>query len=149
MNIKKLIAAGIMAMVTLTASAEPTVTDVVAKQRYPWNGLMDIACKEQRNVTVGFVVENVGPMFVFDPTTAEGLVLLLTYFFVIASLLVRHRHFPPNVVVEWLGWAIYECELMPLQGGNTITETVVSRNDLGGSNQFRKLLRISNEILVE
>ena len=27
------------------AFAEPTVTDVVAKQRYPWNGLVDITCK--------------------------------------------------------------------------------------------------------
>lgn len=27
------------------ASAAPTVTDVVAKQRYPWNGLVDITCK--------------------------------------------------------------------------------------------------------
>ncbi|MBR4654470.1 MAG: hypothetical protein IKO72_14010 [Kiritimatiellae bacterium] len=25
--------------------AEPTVTDVVAKQRFPWNGLVDITCK--------------------------------------------------------------------------------------------------------
>ena len=25
--------------------ASPTVTDVVAKQRYPWNGLVDITCK--------------------------------------------------------------------------------------------------------
>ena len=29
----------------MCASAEPTVTDVVAKQRYPWNGLVDITCK--------------------------------------------------------------------------------------------------------
>ena len=27
------------------AFATPTVTDVVAKQRYPWNGLVDITCK--------------------------------------------------------------------------------------------------------
>jgi hypothetical protein len=26
------------------AFAAPTVTDVVAKQRYPWNGLVDITC---------------------------------------------------------------------------------------------------------
>ena len=45
MNFKKLITTGIMAMVTLTTFAEPTVTDVVAKQRYPWNGLVDITCK--------------------------------------------------------------------------------------------------------
>ncbi len=38
-----------MAIVALTAiefvSAEPTVTDITAKQRYPWNGLVDITCK--------------------------------------------------------------------------------------------------------
>ncbi len=45
MNIKKLITAGIMVMTALAAFAEPTVTDVVAKQRYPWNGLVDITCK--------------------------------------------------------------------------------------------------------
>ena len=43
---KRLIA---MAIVALTAiefvSAAPTVTDITAKQRYPWNGLVDITCK--------------------------------------------------------------------------------------------------------
>ena len=45
MNIKKLITAGIMALAAIAAFADPTVTDVVAKQRYPWNGLVDITCK--------------------------------------------------------------------------------------------------------
>ncbi len=43
---KKLIA---MLLVAITAiefvSATPTATDITAKQRYPWNGLVDIACK--------------------------------------------------------------------------------------------------------
>ena len=33
------------AMAAMCATAEPVVTDVVAKQRYPWNGLVDITCK--------------------------------------------------------------------------------------------------------
>ena len=45
MNFKKLITAGIMALAALAAFAAPEVTDVVAKQRYPWNGLVDITCK--------------------------------------------------------------------------------------------------------
>ena len=45
MNIKKLITAGIMAMAAMCATADPVVTDVVAKQRYPWNGKVDITCK--------------------------------------------------------------------------------------------------------
>ena len=34
-----------VAMAAMCATAEPVVTDVVAKQRYPWNGLVDITCK--------------------------------------------------------------------------------------------------------
>ena len=45
MRIKKLITTGLMAMSVLATFADPTVTDVVAKQRYPWNGLVDITCK--------------------------------------------------------------------------------------------------------
>ena len=32
------------AMAAMATSAAPTVTDVTAKQRYPWNGLVDIVC---------------------------------------------------------------------------------------------------------
>ncbi|MBO7534655.1 MAG: hypothetical protein J6T46_11755, partial [Victivallales bacterium] len=33
------------AMAAMCVTADPVVTDVVAKQRYPWNGLVDITCK--------------------------------------------------------------------------------------------------------
>ena len=45
MNIKKRIAVGIIAFAAVAAFAAPEVTDVVAKQRYPWNGKVDIYCK--------------------------------------------------------------------------------------------------------
>lgn len=46
MNIKRLvITIGIaLLFVTILQAAAPVVTDVVAKQRYPWNGLVDITC---------------------------------------------------------------------------------------------------------
>lgn len=117
-----------------------------------------VSCKEQKTVTVSFVVENVMPMFVFDPTAAEGLALTLAYFLVIASLAVRHRHFPENVVLEWLGWTFYECILEQVQGkGGTMplqccrvqkAEIVLSRKYLGGVNQSRKLMKINDETYV-
>ena len=46
MNNKKRVMVGIMVLAAVVAAfAEPVVTDVVAKQRYPWNGLVDITCK--------------------------------------------------------------------------------------------------------
>lgn len=43
MNIKKVVILGLMAVaMAVTSVATPTITDVKAKQRYPWNGLVDI-----------------------------------------------------------------------------------------------------------
>lgn len=42
---KKIISLLFAGLVGFSTFAAPTVTDVVAKQRYPWNGLVDIACK--------------------------------------------------------------------------------------------------------
>ena len=41
----KIVVAIIWGTMSVMALAAPTVTDVVAKQRYPWNGLVDISCK--------------------------------------------------------------------------------------------------------
>lgn len=43
MNIKKVVVLGLMAVaMAVTSVAASTVTDVKAKQRYPWNGLVDL-----------------------------------------------------------------------------------------------------------
>lgn len=43
MNIKKVVVFGLMAVaMAATSVAAPSISDVVAKQRYPWNGLVDI-----------------------------------------------------------------------------------------------------------
>ena len=47
MSIKKNVIIGVamLAFATAMTFAAPTVTDVTAKQRYPWNGLVDITCR--------------------------------------------------------------------------------------------------------
>ena len=42
---KKIISLLFAGLVGFSTFAAPTVTEVVAKQRYPWNGLVDITCK--------------------------------------------------------------------------------------------------------
>ena len=41
----KMIFSMLLLLGSISIFAAPTVTDVVAKQRYPWNGLVDITCK--------------------------------------------------------------------------------------------------------
>ena len=50
--------------VELSLLAVPTVTDVVAKQRFPWNGLVDITCKVtgiEKSAPYKFYIEAVQP----------------------------------------------------------------------------------------
>ena len=61
---KRIIALLAATMAAMAAVAEPEVTDVVAKQRYPWNGLVDITCKVSgmdRAIKWKFAVEVVMP----------------------------------------------------------------------------------------
>ena len=43
MNIKKIVMVGLVAAAAMLQAAEtPTVSNVKARQRYPWNGMVDI-----------------------------------------------------------------------------------------------------------
>ena len=44
MNIKRIIMVGVVMAAMATLAATPTVSNVTAKQRFPWNGLVDIKC---------------------------------------------------------------------------------------------------------
>ena len=53
-------------LLPLSSFADPAVTDVVAKQRYPWNGLVDISCTASGIEAIGaaglkFAVSTVDP----------------------------------------------------------------------------------------
>lgn len=42
MNLKQMLFGGFVAMAAMAIAADPVVSDVTAKQRYPWNGMVDI-----------------------------------------------------------------------------------------------------------
>ena len=45
LSLGRLLTLALLAVSFRGFAAEPTVTDIMAKQRYPWNGLVDISCK--------------------------------------------------------------------------------------------------------
>lgn len=45
LSLVRLLTLALLAAPFSVFAAEPTVTDITAKQRYPWNGLVDISCK--------------------------------------------------------------------------------------------------------
>lgn len=112
-------------------------------------GCKIVSCIEKKTVTVRFVVENVMPLLAFDPTTAEGIALLMAYFLIISTIAVRHRHFPPNPFLEWVGWTMYECKVsFETKTNIEKTVTVMSRKYLGGINKMCQFSKLNDETYV-
>lgn len=112
-----------------------------------WNVL---CCKEEKLVTVRFLVENVFPLFCFDCTTAEGLALTAVYFLVLATVAARHRHFPVNVWLEWFGYSFYACRIQgPGKNNKSVREvTIVSKKSLHNAKRAVWLSQVNDETFI-
>ena len=109
-----------------------------------------LECKEEKTVTVEFLVANVFPLFCFDSTKGEGLALLLAYFLVIASLSVCNKYFPVNVWLEWLGWSFWRCKVEPCSSDGGPERTILSKNRLiPNKEKEMPFVSLNNEMLVD
>jgi hypothetical protein len=106
-----------------------------------------VSCKEDKLVTVKFLIENVFPLFCFDCTTGEGLALTVAYFLVLASVAAKHRHFPLNVWLEWLGYSFYACRVR-YDDETEWDALVVSKKHLYQAKNEVWLSKINNETFV-
>ncbi len=98
--------------------------------------------KEERFAAVEFMMSYVFPLFAFEFTQWDGVVLFLIFFGCFGFLVHRHRIFSTNPVMELLGYRVYECDLKPykpaagkekIKGQSEIfKKSIVSRHELDG-----------------
>ena len=86
--------------------------------------------KEERFVTAEFLMSYVLPLFAFDFTSWDGVLLFVLFFGVFWFLVRRHKYFCTNLALEICGYRVYDCELKT--GAQTINKQVVSRKELDG-----------------
>ena len=84
--------------------------------------------KEVRFVTAEFLMSYVIPLYAFEFTKWDGVVLFFVFFCVFWFLVFRHKYFRANLALEICGYRIYDCEL--LISGQKISKRVVSRKEL-------------------
>ena len=80
MKLVKKICLMISLLIGMSIFAEPTITEVVAKQRFPWNGLVDIKCKVtgiENSWPYKFFIEAIRP--------DEGITNKVTQFWVVQN----------------------------------------------------------------
>lgn len=86
--------------------------------------------KEERFVTAEFLMSYVLPLFAFDFTQWDGVLLFSLFFSIFWFLVHRHKYFCTNLALEICKYRVYECELQI--GKETISKLVASRNELDG-----------------
>ena len=91
-----------------------------------------ISAKEEKNLTVEFLLSYILPLFAFDFGTKEGLILFTVFFLTIGFLCFRHDNFITSIILELLGYRFYSCEIeQELAGGKvSIKKKVMSNKDL-------------------
>ena len=88
------------------------------------------SAKEERFVTAEFLMSYVLPLFAFDFTQWDGVLLFALFFGVFWFLVHRHKYFCTNLALELCKYKVYDCELKT--GTQTINKQVLSRKELDG-----------------
>lgn len=90
-----------------------------------------IDVQEEKTITAEFLLSYILPLFAFDFTNWDGVILFLIFFFILAFLCVKHNFFSVNIALECVKYRVYNCILRNEDGIET-TQIVISRKRLNG-----------------
>lgn len=102
--------------------------------------------KEDKTITAEFLLSYILPLFAFDFTLWQQVVLFLVFFITLGLLCIRHNYFCVNIVLELAGYRFYHC-LLTNEDGIRINKTVLCKKHLNTLiNESLKLRTINNDI---
>lgn len=70
-----------------------------------------VEAKEEKFLIAEFLMAYIFPLFAFDFTKWDGMVLFLIFFGIFGWQCIRHKYLCVNVVLDVMGYNIYECKL--------------------------------------
>lgn len=108
-----------------------------------------VSAKEEKTITAEYLLSYILPLFAFDFTLWDEVVLFLVFFSVFAFLSIHHNHFSVNILLELMHYRFYSCALEN-EDGVSIGKIVICQEILsaqtGGLISARA---INNEYLVK
>ena len=70
-----------------------------------------VSCSEEKSISAEYLLPYILPLFAFDFTQWDQLVLFLIFYATLASLCIRHNHFSVNVILEIFRYRFYSCSI--------------------------------------
>lgn len=85
--------------------------------------------EEEKFVTTEFLFSYIFPLFAFDFTQWDGMVLFTFFFLIFGTLCIRHNYLCTNVILDLLGYRIFDCKLF-CEDHRTKSKKILSKRNL-------------------
>lgn len=105
--------------------------------------------KEEKNITAEYLLSYILPLFAFDFTVWNEVILFLIFFFTLGFLCVKHNYFSVNIILELANFRYYTC-ILKNEDGIESKQTVISRYELTGNiGEEIYLKSLNNELKLD
>ena len=106
--------------------------------------------EEEKLVTMEFLATFIFPLFAFDFSKWEGILLFALFFLIFGFLCVRHNYFCTNIVLEIFGYRTYICKLRN-DHGISLKRKIISQRELRALNFGESLYvrKLNNEYMLD
>ena len=87
--------------------------------------------KEEKTITAEYLLSYILPLFAFDFTIWNEVILFLIFFITLGFLCIRHNYFSANVILELANFRFYTC-IFQNEDDVEIEQTIISQIKLTG-----------------
>lgn len=99
------------------------------------------AC-ENKTISSEYLLAYILPLFAFDFTQWDSVVLFLIFFFTLGYICVKHNNFSVNILLEILKYNVYDCKIKMEEKDLEIERKIISKTNL--SKYRGRIIRIEN-----
>lgn len=95
------------------------------------NGVIEYELKnaiEEKTLTSEYLLSYILPLFAFDFTRWDNVILFLVFFVTLGFLCIKHNYFSINIILEIAGFSFYKCELSNNDGIDINTIVISYKN---------------------
>lgn len=99
------------------------------------------AC-ENKTVSSEYLLAYILPLFAFDFTQWDSMVLFLIFFITLGYICVKHNNFSVNMLLEILKYNVYDCKIKMEENDLEIEKKIISKTNL--SKYRGRIIKIEN-----
>ena len=108
-----------------------------------------VDAKENKSIIIDYILSYILPLFVFDFTHLEGVVMFLIFFITLGFLCIKHNNFCVNIIFEIVNYRFYSCTLKN-EDNVEINRTIISRSRLKSNiGNVINLKLLNNEFCID